>query len=56
MDDRIKTALSLIDEWENNQSPSGQNDINVIYSIKEILNETPSEDPDQGAETSSPGM
>jgi len=45
MDDRIKRALGLIEEWHNNQNSSGHNDINTLYELKEILSENPKEIP-----------
>lgn len=42
MDDRIKRALALIEEWDGNRNPSGRNDIDTLYALKEILEEEPS--------------
>lgn len=40
MDDRIKRALEVIEEWDNNTNPSGRNDIDTLYSLQEILSES----------------
>lgn len=45
MDDRIKRALELIEEWDSNKNPSGHNDINTLYELREILSENPKEVP-----------
>lgn len=46
MDDRIKRSLELIEEWDGNQNPSGNNDINTLYELREILSEKPENAPD----------
>lgn len=46
MDDRIKRSLELIEEWDGNQNPSGNNDINTLYELREILSEKPETVPD----------
>ena len=42
MDDRIERSLALIEEWHCNRNPSGRNDIDTLYALKEILEEEPS--------------
>lgn len=45
MDDRIRKALEIIEEWNENASPSGHNDIKTLHELKEVLSEEPATSP-----------